>query len=76
MNMSSSVKKMTKFDFIQAFERLLVKYADAYLDYMNLARDFDTCTPNIVRKYVRLKNGMAKFELILNRHLPPDIEVD
>lgn len=67
---------MSKFELLQAFERLLVKYADAYLDYMTLAQDFNTCTPNIIRKYVRLKNGMAKFELILNRHLPSHIEVD
>lgn len=73
--MSFSVKKMNKFDFVQGFEQLLVQYSNAYLDYLIESRkSYPEQNPCIIRRYVSLKNRIAKFELCLYRNLPYEVE--
>lgn len=75
--MSSSVKKMNKFDFVQGFELLLVQYSNAYIDYVEEScKPCSEQNPCVIRRYVHLKCRIAKFELLLYRNLPSLIEVD
>lgn len=75
--MSSSGKKMSKFDFVQGFERLLVKYSNAYIDYLEEShKPNNEQNPCVIRRYVSLKCRIAKFELLLYRNLPSSVEVD
>lgn len=75
--MSSSVEKMSKFDFVLAFERLLVKYSNAYIDYLEEShKPNNEQNPCVIRRYVALKCRIAKFEHLLNRNLPSFVEVD
>lgn len=75
--MNSFEKKINKFEFVMAFERLLIRYSNSYLDYLEeLKKPFTKRNPCIIRRYVYFKDRIAKFELFLHRNLPSSIEVD